>query len=324
MRARALTAGDLPDLRSRTAPDAAGAGLYSAAALTRSAGSVVEANGRTLAMAMATEAHNPLHGGLDGVVHSLFVADGAPPRAAALLAADLEERARSHDWLFLRARLPIARLGPLESAGWAIDSLRVEKQVEAAAAAGLRASPVLIRRAGPADASFVAGLMAEALRAGLHPAERELTSDARLADHARQFVGARLGGSLMALIAEDRGTRVGHALCDVFSDEVSGARKPVLLDTFVLEEARRRGIAAALTDAIEVAAHLNGFRVLRGTVAGHDPTAMRRIAAGLEPYGWRETGATLLATRFRPAASALPGEPAVELPQRRPVGVPPQ
>jgi GNAT superfamily N-acetyltransferase len=147
-----------------------------------------------------------------------------------------------------------------------------------------------VRPAMPEDLAFVARLVLRAAWAGLHDSEKRRVRLAECGQRLRDFLFGVLNANGVALVCEWQGTPIGHSLANgrVFQP-LRGTDEAVLVDTYVIDEYRRRGFARVLTAHMESELAMAGAQHLCGSVSGRTADETRSIVSTLSLSGWRAT-----------------------------------
>jgi GNAT superfamily N-acetyltransferase len=247
------------------------------------AATAVHDGGRSVAAARLIECRHPVTLRTDLRIEDLAALAGPLP-SADLTAVTSRLLDALPEGLPVRAELPVrgpaaALAAALGAAGFVPEVLSVRR-----ATADVPLVDVCpIRPATPADTSFVQDCLARAIRNGLagEPPAVDLDEWVR-----RRFADPFHTGAT-CLIAERQGRSVGHVYATVGPDRYRRIRLASIHDVYVIPEAKRQGVAHALTGALAAQLSRSGVSMMEGEVILRgDPRQVLR--AGLAAAGWRE------------------------------------
>ncbi|MFC4071861.1 GNAT family N-acetyltransferase [Actinoplanes subglobosus] len=184
----------------------------------------------------------------------------------------------------VRAELPVrgpaaAWAASLAGAGFVPEVLTVRRATaDVPPAGGCR-----VRPATPADAPFVQDCLARAIHNGLAGEPPAVDVD----EWARRRFADPFHSGATCIIAERRGRRLGHVYATVGPDRYRRIRLANIHDVYVVPEAKRQGVAHALTAALADHLSRSGVPMMEGEVIMRgDP--QQALRAGLAAVGWRE------------------------------------
>jgi GNAT superfamily N-acetyltransferase len=255
----------------------------------RNASVVVTAEGDG-AVGVATEVTSDFDGSREGLLHTFYVADQAPPHAGQLVIEGIEDAARRRQWRFVRAWVPVhARLSCslLKRRGWKRSFTIVSKQLTETAEDDRSTSALHTRIATGADIAFLVPLVADSLLQGLLRVERSVIAPEDVHRYANQFVqGLFTTEGTFAIVGEDASGPVGYATANMHHvDELTGTVHALLYDIYTVPRSRGCGYSEALAAVTEDAARRSGRCVIVGTVA-EEERRTAAILARLRGRGW--------------------------------------
>lgn len=156
--------------------------------------------------------------------------------------------------------------------------------------------PGVVLRAGTsADRAAVAGWFAQALSLGTHPALAADLTARHYQRRGREIVEALLQQRSPIVVAVGPDGPIGHAsFVTGFRDPNGGPLLTEILDVFVEESWRGRGVSQALTSRVVQASRAVGDPSVRGTVSRVQQGSLEQIRASLRLAGWRPAGGRAL------------------------------
>lgn len=145
-----------------------------------------------------------------------------------------------------------------------------------------------LRRVTPDDLPFLRAWVPVSAWESMPQADRVRTDAERLRTYAEALLQSALSppGQGPSLLAEVGGVPVGYVLCMVAPDSTTSLPQGLILDLFVLPQARRRRIGTALWNAAIQALAVSKIRKAKMWSGVHNPVALHMAArSGFKPEG---------------------------------------